>query len=141
CFQFYSSIVSNSILQLFPMRGVTDWSHQFKDNICIVYFEGIFVDLDLVVFQINLAKLMNKQKSKAVLFNLKNVTKVDSSGITKFIILYRSLTAQQIHSAMCQPHENIQFAFEVVRLNEILPLYDTEEEAITFLNKHPLLQN
>lgn len=70
------------------------------------------------------------EKKNAIVVNLKNVTYIDSSGLATFIEAYQKLTASNGRLILCHLTETVKGVFEIARLEDVLTIVKTEEEAL-----------
>lgn len=67
---------------------------------------------------------------RKVLLNLKDLTQVDSSGVSVIIEAYVSLRDQGGELKLLSPRGRVQEVFKVVRLLDIIPGFEDEAEAL-----------
>jgi anti-sigma B factor antagonist len=100
-----------------------------KDGNVILEIQG---EIDLYAspqLRERFGELAGKKQHKVVI-NLKNVTYIDSSGLATFIEAYQKLSAVNGKLALCHLSETVKGVFEIARLEDVLTIVDTEEEAL-----------
>jgi anti-anti-sigma factor len=70
------------------------------------------------------------QKKGTVIANLKNVSYIDSSGLATFIEAYQRLSQAKGRLILCHLNATVKSVFEIARLEDVLTLAATEEEAL-----------
>ena len=71
-----------------------------------------------------------KGKQHKIIINLKNVTYIDSSGLATFIEAFQKLSAEDGKLVLCNLTETVKGVFEIARLEDVLTIVDTEEDAL-----------
>lgn len=69
------------------------------------------------------------EKTEQVILILTEVEKMDSSGVGVIISLLKHMEGKKV--ALVNPQPNIARVFEITRLEQIIPIYATLEEALT----------
>ncbi len=111
-----------------------DLSHRISQNVCIVDIKGDIVGLELPALQYYINTLLDIANLKAILLNMVDVSLIDGAGITNIIIAYSDITRRQINFAVCQPSGYTKLMLEITSFREIIPVYETEQEAIQHLS-------
>ncbi len=73
--------------------------------------------------------------SKNLIINFKDVSHINSTGIS-FVI--RSLTRSRIHSgdlAICCIEGNVESIFNISKVSDIITIFENQEEAIRYFNQ------
>jgi len=73
---------------------------------------------------------MSKKNIKKILFNFKNVTFMDSSGIGMLLGGYKSIKSIGGALGVCNVNERIKKVFDISGLFSIIPCYTDENEAV-----------
>jgi anti-sigma B factor antagonist len=76
--------------------------------------------------------LVEEQKTKIVL-NLGKVTYVDSSGAGTLVRCFSAVKAAGGSLQLAEPTEHFREILKLTRLQDILPVHDTEDEAVASL--------
>jgi anti-sigma B factor antagonist len=69
--------------------------------------------------------------SKKVVLDLTGITFIDSTGLGALLSILRTMRERNGEFRVCCPAKAIQLLFELVRLDKILDIHPTREEAIT----------
>ncbi len=77
-----------------------------------------------------LGTLVEKRSGVNLLLNMANVTYISSSGLGALISLYKKVAKQTGALKICCPQPDVREVIEVMHLNKIIPVFDSEEEAI-----------
>lgn len=67
--------------------------------------------------------------SKIVLFDLSNLSNVDSTGISMLIVMNKKLKEGGHKFALVGVNPTIMAALNVMRINQLIPVYDSIDEA------------
>ena len=65
-----------------------------------------------------------------VVLNIREVEFIDSSGMGLLLLCIRMVQEKGGWLCICEPSESIRIAFELVRINRIVDIYDTQRAAI-----------
>lgn len=87
-------------------------------------------------FKIKVIDLINQNHNQIIL-NLSEVDFIDSNGLGSLIAILKLLTAQQGKIVICGAREPIKRIFNLTRLNQVLQLVESEEDAKFFLEDGP----
>lgn len=102
-----------------------------KDNVLVV--KSLEKNLEAVnsrEFKTKLVEYINQGKN-VIVINLSKVEFIDSSGLGSLISILKMLSSSQKGGlAFCEIQEPVKRIFTLTRLNQVFPLYSTEEEAI-----------
>lgn len=74
-------------------------------------------------------------ESPKVIFNLEEVTRMDSSGLGTLVSVHVTITRKGGRTALVKAGAHIRNLLVLGRLASVFESYDTEEEAILELNK------
>ena len=77
-----------------------------------------------------LGSLVEKRKGVNLLLNMSNVTYISSSGLGAIVSLFKKVTRQGGKLKVCGLQQVVREVFEVMHLNKVIPIFDTEEEAL-----------
>ena len=90
---------------------------------------------DIASLIVELCKRINTGEADSVVIELSNVQHMDSACIGKLLGLRQHTHAAggSVALARCQP--NVTFLFEMTRLDKVLGLFDTTEQAVAELHK------
>ena len=73
--------------------------------------------------------------NQIVIFNFKDMEYINSSGIGLLITILIRAKRQGHKLVACGLKEHFQQIFQLTRLEEAMPVFDSEQEAITAINK------
>lgn len=74
-----------------------------------------------------------RAKSGKMIVNFKNVVLMSSAMIGKLVLLRNRCNEAGIKLAFCEITENVMEVFQLMKLEQIVDLYNTESEALTAL--------
>ena len=77
-----------------------------------------------------------KQKKGLIVANLKSVSYIDSSGLATFIEAYQRLSTYGGRLVLCHLNETVRGVFEIARLDDVLTLVESEEDAVKLVNEN-----
>jgi len=110
--------------------------HRIEQNICILAIEGDLSSKNMNEIEPYLAPFLQETKSVGIIINFENIPFVDSSGVGLILSVYKTLQAQESRLVLCQLNEENKKIFEMTRLDNILPIYATEQKAVTSFSKN-----
>ncbi|MBF0288032.1 MAG: STAS domain-containing protein [SAR324 cluster bacterium] len=108
-------------------------AHSLQKQICIVTVEGAIVGKDVFELGMYLTALPKKEGCTAIVLNLKDTTHLDSSAIGTFLMLFQMFKEKGIKFALSQLNKRIVTISEIIRLDKLIPIYSTEQKAISYL--------
>ncbi len=111
-------------------------SHRIINEACIVDVEGQFIghqsrELDTYIKTI----LLQGTELKILILNLSKAFQIDSVGIGIMLKSYKVLQEKQIQFALCQLHDEMIDFLKFIRIDSMIPIYDTEEDVIKRLKE------
>ncbi|MBN1696403.1 MAG: STAS domain-containing protein [Spirochaetales bacterium] len=102
---------------------------RIEGNCVIVDMEGEMDYLNAVSLRQVIMELIDAKK-KNIIINLEKVPYMDSTGLGTLITLWQKSKAQAIGLKYAHPQETVKKLFVLSRLNNILPITATLQEAI-----------
>ena len=69
------------------------------------------------------------------IFDMKDLTYIDSSGIGVFILLWRNQFKGQSRILCFNPPNIVRSVFELTKITQFIPLFDTEDAALEAAKK------
>ena len=69
--------------------------------------------------------------SRHIILNLANVSWVDSAGLGKIFLTYHHLNRKKVRISIVDPKPQVKELLEMVNIPSIVPIYKTEEEAVS----------
>ncbi|MBF0287608.1 MAG: STAS domain-containing protein [SAR324 cluster bacterium] len=112
-------------------------SHQIENEIGIIQVKGDITWQNAGEFRFYVQSLADDHPLQAIVVNLEQVTKIDSSGMGILYSLHKTSEKQNIRWMLCQVNND---AYEVMRdvgLDRAITLYKTVEEALALLKENP----
>jgi len=73
-----------------------------------------------------------KKTSRKIVLNFENLVYIDSAGLGLLAISYEQAQLQNIPLCLVNPVGAVMRIFELTQLPKIIPVYDTEEQALRF---------
>lgn len=73
-----------------------------------------------------------KKTSRKIVLNLENLVYIDSAGLGLLAISFEQAQLQNISLCLVNPGGAVMRIFELAQLSKIIPVYDTEEQALRF---------
>ena len=102
-----------------------------KTGVVVVYIEGT-VD----IFNADrIPEVIANLLPKPILINLENVRYIDSSTVGALISSYKKAAQIQTPFAICSVSRQFTEILEITHIEELFPLYPTEEEGVAELLK------
>lgn len=107
------------------------FSHRVDNGICIIAIEG-----NIALDGVNEAKEFLKphvesDEIKGIVINFEKVNFIDSSGIGLIVSVFKTMQERSGTFAITNLSKKNEEIFTITRLNKILSIYPTEEEAIS----------
>jgi anti-anti-sigma factor len=103
-----------------------------EGNYIIIDIEGELDYLNAISLRKVVMELMDG-KNMNIIINMEKVHYMDSTGLGTLITLWQKSKAQSIDLKYAHPQETVRRLLELSRLNGILPLVSTVEDAIDAL--------
>jgi len=107
------------------------------DDVGVVNFTTTQVLDELNVQQLGqeLMDLVEKRYMVKLVLNFENVKFLSSAVLGKLISLNKRLAAEKGRLAFCHIREDIMQVFKITRLDKLIPIVDSEEEAVQKVRK------
>ena len=80
-------------------------------------------------------KVLLAEKPGAVVFNLSQVSYVDSGGVGTLVALYTSAHAAGCEIKLASPNDKVKHVLEITKLHTILGAFSSEERALEALQR------
>ncbi|MGF7184983.1 stage II sporulation protein AA (anti-sigma F factor antagonist) [Desulfitispora alkaliphila] len=99
------------------------------DQVLVIEIDG---DMDLIVaekLKDQVAKLMGQHQCKHLIFNLKKVAFIDSSGLGLILGRYKYVTEKGGQVLIVEPQPQVKRILEMSGLEKIMGIYENETEA------------
>ncbi|MBF0288472.1 MAG: STAS domain-containing protein [SAR324 cluster bacterium] len=105
-------------------------SHSVEKHVCIVLIEGELIQSKVEHVKEYVISALIDEQSKGLILDLKRVVYVDTAGVAMILVLFRHLKEQEKKMAICQLPKNLNDPFEVIRFNNLITIYNTQEQAL-----------
>ncbi|NPV70900.1 MAG: anti-sigma F factor antagonist [Firmicutes bacterium] len=102
-------------------------------NVLVVRVEG---ELDLSTapqFRASVEHALDRTMARDCILNMKGVSFIDSSGLGAILGRYRRVTQAGGKMALCGVIQRVRPILELSGIKRIMPLYDSEKEALASL--------
>ncbi|MBG39205.1 MAG: hypothetical protein CL857_04700 [Cryomorphaceae bacterium] len=67
-----------------------------------------------------------------VVFSLKELTHINSTGIAVFVKTMTQCRIENGDLLICEPNKMISKLFEITKMNDVFSMYDSEESAVNY---------
>lgn len=115
----------------FSEEDQMNFSHQIQDHILIIAPTGGTLDAkNAPVFKENVLNLIRSSGLIHLIFDLKQLQFIDSSGLGAFLAIQRNLNAQGGVLKLANLNKPIRTMFEIVSMHRIFDIFNSTEEAI-----------
>ncbi|MBF0288670.1 MAG: STAS domain-containing protein [SAR324 cluster bacterium] len=104
--------------------------HRIDNQIYILAIDGDLSAKFIGEIEQHLSPLLQDENINGIVINFQKIAFVDSSGIGLVLSVYKALLGRGARLAICNLNEENVELFEMTRLNDILPIYTTEPEAL-----------
>ena len=84
-------------------------------------------------FKLNLEKEIENETH--ILLDLNRITFIDSSGLGVFLSCLKTLSKKNGDLKICNITKSVRVLFELVRLHQIIEVYNSQEEALAAFGK------
>jgi len=108
-------------------------THRIENNICVISIEGHILHDRVETFKDYLDPWLHNETIDVVLINLDKVEIIDSSGIATIMATMKTLQERKAKLILCNLDSQCQEILDVMGLNEVLIIFDTEENALATL--------
>lgn len=109
-------------------------SHRIEKNICIVDIIGNLSVESVSLIKEYVKSIVDKKNIEKVLFNMKDITLLDSYGIGIIVGIFKTFQQNQVKFFLCNLSENNYEVFKMVYLDKILTVFESEEEAVSMIS-------
>ena len=105
-------------------------THRIEDDICLVSIEG-----NIALDGVNEAKAylkthLDSPDIKGLVINFEKVNFIDSSGIGLIVSIFKTMQQKDGQFGLTNLSKKNEEIFSITRLNKILNIYQSEEEAL-----------
>ena len=104
------------------------------DGVIVVHLSGaIFFDEESTFLRVQVKDLMDK--SRQIVLDLGNVTRIDSSGLGTLVALYASARKVGGDIKLANLGNHIKEALRITRLVTVFDIFDRTEDAVASFNR------
>ncbi len=101
------------------------------EGITIITIGSVGLDAkDAPIFKQKMIDLINQSDAKYVVFDLKNLKFIDSSGLGSFLSILRVLNAKKGDLKLACMNETVRTMFELVSMHKIFEIYNNTLDAV-----------
>ena len=105
-------------------------THRIQDGVCVVTIEG-----NIALDGVNEAKAylrphLESPDVKGLVINFDKVNFIDSSGIGLIVSIFKTMQQKEGQFALTNLSKKNEEIFSITRLNKILDIYESEQEAM-----------
>ena len=109
-------------------------THNSIDGVSVVHLSGaIFFDQDSASLRVHVKDLLDK--SRQIVLDLGNVTRIDSSGLGTLVALYVSARKVGGDIKLANLGNHIKEALRITRLATVFDIFDKTEDAVASFNR------
>lgn len=106
-------------------------SHQIKDNILIIEPKGTNLDAkEAPLFKQKVLEIISKNDIHRLIFDLKNLQFIDSSGLGCILSLLRATHTHEGDLKLSNLSKALKTMFELVSMHKIFEIYNTTDDAL-----------
>jgi anti-sigma B factor antagonist len=104
------------------------------DGVSVVHLTGtIFFDEDSISLRVHVNDLLGK--SRQIVLDLENVTRIDSSGLGTLVAFYASVRKIGDDTRLANLGNHIKEALRITGLATVFEIFDRTEDAVASFNK------
>ncbi len=100
------------------------------NNVCIIPLPEKLINGEAKELDFYADEMLDNFHCDAILLDMKSTHILDSSGISVIVALFKKTENMQIGFALCHLNERLLEKFQTTRLDKLLDIYETEQEAI-----------
>jgi|GEM_PF-129798 len=113
--------------------GVMEFSYKDAGIAIIIYVHGMLDLQRSAKIDSGLEQLISSGPGRDFIFNLKDMEYSSSAGHGIFINILGILNKSGRRLVFCNLNEQVRRVFEIVELDELFAIFDSEEEALDYL--------
>ena len=107
---------------------------KYENEIAFLEFEGeITFENSNQLKEEAKQQLSKRETLESLIFDLSQVPYVDSSGVGVIFSLFKYMRLKDGSLTIVNPNKKIKRVFEVTKMTDIIPVYETTEEALNEL--------
>jgi anti-anti-sigma factor len=108
-----------------------------KGELCVVHLKGRFVTGSKADY-LQTRDALRQGGYRKVIVDCREAPYLDSTGIAFVVELYKCLSDSGGHFVLASVNSRVRDVLELMRLDEIIPVYDDEQTAIAALSSSEL---
>ncbi len=105
--------------------------HRIEEKNCIISVIGDLALTEPNEVRVYVNPFIKKTEIQTIILNCKNVNIIDSRGIGLIAALLKDLEEIQKQLILCHLNENCYNVLKTLKLNQLVKIYKSEEEAIS----------
>jgi len=122
---------SLKIFKNFKEGGQMNFTHQREQQVLIVNLEGENLDAkEAPLFKEKITELVAEEHVDNIVFNLKDLQFIDSSGLGSFLSVLRYLNNRGGDLKLACMTKPIRTMFEVVRMHKLFEIFNNTDDAV-----------
>lgn len=106
-----------------------DISEKRQNGIVLISVTGRMDAVTAPEFDLKLGQLLD-EGIKSMVFDLSELDYISSAGLRSFLLIAKKLKANSGSIALASMQDIVRDVFEVSGFNQVLPVYDSTEEAL-----------
>lgn len=107
--------------------------HRNQESVCILHIEGNIAFEKVGEVKNYVKPLLSDDSISAILINFEEVEFIDSSGIGLLVSVFKTLQQRQAKLILSDLSKKNSEIFNMTRLDKIISIYPTEDEALASL--------
>lgn len=105
---------------------------QVEENTAVLKLDGeVIFDNSNQLKENAKQKLSQNKDISRLIIDLSRVPYLDSSGVGVLLSLFKFMRSREGSLFIAEPNEKIKRVFDVTKMTEIIPVYNSLEEAVT----------
>jgi len=110
-------------------------NHDIKDSICAIFIEGDINHNQAPEMKNYFKPLLSDKQISAIVIDFEKVDYIDSSGLGLITYFYKYMVRRNAKLAICHLNQKNKELFKMCRLDDIMSVYLTVDDAIKELGK------
>ena len=112
-----------------------EFNFKKNGNSIIIYLKGRLDVHHSAEIEKELGRLIAMESASDFLINMKDVEYISSSGLRIIVLARRILGEKKRKLVLCNINSAIRKIFDVVQLTDMFSIFDSEREAVEFLER------
>jgi len=110
-----------------------EFNFRKNGNTFIIYLKGRLDVHHCAEIEQEISKLLSYELTSHLLFNMKDVEYISSSGLRIIVSTMKMLKEDNRSLAICNINNAVKKIFEVVQLTDMFNIFNSEDDAFIFL--------